>query len=57
MNQIPTPPNLSGPQAALLIELIDWLVDALIDLQGSIRRTYYPWGEEPAKEWPDDLPF
>ena len=58
MTKIPVPPNLSGPQAAMLIELIDWLVDTLIEWQQRLRRTYHPWGNEPdSTDWSDDIPF
>ncbi len=57
MIRIPVPPNLTGPQAAMLIELIDWLVDALIEWQQRLRRAYEPWGEEPPASWTDEIPF
>lgn len=57
MIRIPVPPNLTGPQAAMLIELIEWLVDALIEWQQSLRRTYEPWGDEPSSSWSDEIPF
>lgn len=60
MIKIPVPPNLTGPQAQMLIELIDWLVDALIVWQQGLRRSYYPWDVEPDPaecKWTDDIPF
>ncbi|WP_168210695.1 hypothetical protein [Persicimonas caeni] len=57
MNKIPVPPHLSGPQASMLIELVDWLVDALIEWQQALRRTYHPWEIEADQDWHDDIPF
>ena len=58
MTKIPVPPNLTGPQAAILIELIDWLVDTLIEWQQRLRRTYHPFDTEPeSTTWQDDIPF
>lgn len=48
------PPNLTGPQARVVMQLLELLIDTLIELYTSVQREYYPWGEE----WPDDeLPF
>lgn len=58
MIKIPVPPNLSGPQARMLIELVDWLVDALIVWQQGLRRTYHPWDlEADPDDWTDEIPF
>jgi hypothetical protein len=58
MIKLPVPPNLTGPQARMLIELVDWLVDALIDWQQGLRRTYHPWGlEADPDDWNDEIPF
>jgi len=51
--KIPVPPHLTGPQASMLIEL----VDALIDWQQALRRTYHPWELEADQDWQDDIPF
>jgi hypothetical protein len=55
--KIPVPPHLTGPQASMLIELVDWLVDALIEWQQALRRVYHPWDLEADQDWRDDIPF
>jgi hypothetical protein len=46
------PPNLTGPQARVLMQTLELLIDTLIELYTELQRNYDPWGEpEPT----DDL--
>jgi len=56
--KLPVPPHLSGPEAKLLIDLVEWLVDLLIEFHQQLRRTYHPWGLNPdPDDWSDEIPF
>jgi|GEM_PF-5723542 len=45
------PPNLTGPQARVLMQTLELLIDTLIELYTELQRTYHPWGEaEPGED-------
>lgn len=48
-----TLPHLNGPEARLVIDLLELLIDTLIDYRARLIREHHPWGV-PAD---DELPF
>lgn len=52
------PPNLTGPQARVLIQCLELLIDTLIELYTVTTRAYPNCAEPgPDLNFDDDLPF
>lgn len=54
------PPNLTGPQARILMQTLELLIDTLIELYTAVVRQYPAWAEpepHPDLNFDDEMPF